>query len=260
MQNAFFREAGPNAATFKAMMDLLPDVAFYMKDAEGRIMALNRRNCDVCNIHDEMDAVGLHSDDIFPGQLAQSYIKDDEIVRRTGHPLVNSSDRYAADKSNDTHNKSIFPLCNRAGRFIGTACIYYNIPSVSAAPEWHGILKPATEYIANHYAERIQLEDLAKIVNTSPANFRRQFSRTFGVSPGRYITTIRLNAVRKLLETTDMLVSEIAVETGFWDQSHLTKMFKRERGLTPDAYRQRYRNTTTPSTSTKGLVRSRRVH
>ena len=57
LQSDFLRKAGPNAATFKAVMDALPEVAFYMKDAEGRIMALNRRNCDICNIHDELDAV-----------------------------------------------------------------------------------------------------------------------------------------------------------------------------------------------------------
>ena len=59
MQSAFLKKAGPNAATLKAMMDTLSDVGFYMKDTEGRIMALNRRNCELCNIHDEMDAIGL---------------------------------------------------------------------------------------------------------------------------------------------------------------------------------------------------------
>ena len=80
------------------------------------------------------------------------------------------------------------------------------------------------------------------MVDTSPSNFRRQFTRTLGISPGRYLTAIRLNAARKLLETTEKLVSEIANETGFWDQSHLTKLFKRERGITPGEYRRRHRH------------------
>ena len=92
LQASFMKKAGPNAATFKAMMDVLPEAAFYMKDAQGRIMALNRRNCDICNIHDELDAVGLHSDDIFPPALARSYIEHDHDVLKTGRPIVNLRD------------------------------------------------------------------------------------------------------------------------------------------------------------------------
>ena len=240
LQAEFFRKAGPNAATFKAMMDCLPEIAFYMKDAEGRIMALNRRNCDICNIHDELDAVGQHSDDLFPSVLAQSYIAHDKIVRQTRRPLLNQRNQRAADKSNDYHVKSIFPLFDPSGTVIGTTCLYYKVPSVDGTPDWHGRLKPVTEYIAAHYAEDITLDKLAQLVGTSSASFRRQFTHMFGVSPGRYITTIRINAARKLLETTDKLVSEIATETGFWDQSHFTKIFKRERGTTPGAYRRRH--------------------
>ena len=241
LQTDFLRKAGPNAATFKAMMDLLPEIAFYMKDADGRIMALNRRNCDICNIHDEIDAVGQRSDDIFPSALSQMYMAHDQTVRRTGHPLLNLRDGHSADWSNDSHIKSVFPLVDQEGRVIGTTCFYYKLPMPGDAPDWHSILKPVTEHIAKHYAENITLEFLAAMVGTSVSSFRRQFTRTFGLSPGRYLTTIRINAVRKLLETTDKLVSEIAAETGFLDQSHLTKLFKRERGTTPGAYRRRHR-------------------
>ncbi len=61
-------------------------------------------------------------------------------------------------------------------------------------------------------------------------------------SPGarRYLVTIRLNAARKLLTTTDMLIAEIATAVGFWDQSHFVKAFKRDRGETPRTYRKRH--------------------
>ena len=241
LQAEFLKKAGPNAATFKAMMDILPDVAFYMKDTEGRIMALNRRNCDYCNIHDELDAIGLHSNDIFPMALARSYLTYDQEVRNTGRPIINRLHQYTTDRSNDRHFKSVFPLFDRDGALLGTTCIYYKRPAISGAPDWHGLLKPVTEYINAHYAEDIPLEHLAAMVGTSVSNFRRQFAHTLGISPGRYLTTIRLNAARRLLETTDMLVAEIAAETGFFDQSHFTKMFKRERGITPGGYRRRHR-------------------
>lgn len=241
MHAAFLKAAGPNAATFKAMMDVLPDVAFYMKDAEGRIMAMNKRNCDNCNIHDELDAVGRRSIDIFPHQLAHDWVSIDNAVLRTGKPILNLTTDHNADRSHDKHVKSIFPVYNGNGRCIGTTCIYYTTRSTQGAPDWHGILKPVADYIQAHYNEDISVDELAAMTRTSPSNFRLQFSRTLGISPGRYITTIRLNAARKLLETTEMLISEIASETGFFDQSHFTKMFKHERGITPGEYRRRHR-------------------
>ena len=241
-QSAFFKKVRINTAMFKAIMDAMPNIAFYMKDTDGRIMALNRRNCDFCNIHDELEAVGRRSDDLFPRALADDYVSLDKTVRKTRRPLIAVRDRYPADKSNECNTKSIFPLFDENGRLVGTACLYYRTSTVDGAPDWHGRLKPITEYVNAHYADNITIDGLAAMIGTSPVNFRRQFSRTFGISPGHYITTIRLNAVRRLLETTDKLVADIAMETGFWDQSHLTKLFKRERGMTPGEYRRRHRS------------------
>ena len=59
-------------------------------------------------------------------------------------------------------------------------------------------------------------------------------------TPNKYLTTIRLNAARKLLTDTDKLISDIATETGFWDQSHFVKAFRAERGQTPSRYRREH--------------------
>ena len=242
-QMAFLKKAMLDAETLKTMMDALPEIALYIKDMDGRIMALNKRNCDISNMRDDLDAFGRRSDEIFPAPLAQSYVAHDKIVFKTGRPLIDYCDEYAADHSNAINRRSVFPLFDNTGRMIGIAGLYYQNTTVDGAPDWHGILKPVTEFISQHYAENITIDKLAGMVATSQTNFRRQFTRTFGISPGRYITTIRLNAARRLLETTDKLVSEIAVETGFWDQSHFTKTFKQFRGITPREYRRRHRQT-----------------
>ena len=71
----------------------------------------------------------------------------------------------------------------------------------------------------------------------SVATFRRIFAETMQTTPMRYLNTIRINAARRLLTRTDKLVSEIAVATSFWDQSHFIKAFRAERGQTPTEYR-----------------------
>ena len=207
-----------NAAALKQMLNDLPDVAVYIKDMGGHIMAPNRRTCDISNMRDDLDAFGRRSDDIFPLALARSYIAHDNVVFKTGRALVNYSDEYAADWSNAVNRRSVFPLFDAAGKMVGIVGVYYRNTIVHGAPDWHGMLKPITEYVEAHYAENIATEQLAEMVSMSHTNFRRRFTSTFGISPGCYITIIRINAARHLLETTDKLVADIAMETDFWDQ------------------------------------------
>ena len=67
------------------------------------------------------------------------------------------------------------------------------------------------------------------------------FMRIIGVRPGKYIIQQRLNAACRHLENTDLGIHDIAMATGFCDQSHFTKIFKRERGITPGEYRRKHR-------------------
>ena len=62
--------------------------------------------------------------------------------------------------------------------------------------------------------------------------------------PGRYIINTRINRACILLETTDRLISDIALSVGFCDQSHFIRTFKKIRGLTPSAYRRHHRSIT----------------
>ena len=82
---------------------------------------------------------------------------------------------------------------------------------------------------------------LAALAGMSLSCFKRLFTVTFSMSPGRYVLTVRINAARHLLENTDKLVSDIASECGFFDQSHFSKAFTRIRGVTPGTYRRQHR-------------------
>ena len=103
-------------------------------------------------------------------------------------------------------------------------------------------LREVAAFIAENYAKKIQLGELAAMAGLSESRFKHVFSKTFAATPGRYVTTIRLNAARRLLEESDDLLSDIATATGFFDQSHMTRTFKAMRGLTPGEYRRRHRS------------------
>lgn len=237
LRAAFFARIGPNAAAFRGLLEHASELCFYMKDRAGRIMALNRRNCEVCNIRSEWDAIGLTSRDLFPPTLADDYMALDREVLATGRPVLQRVTAHPADYSNRLMISDVHPLRDRRGRIVGTARTYRLTGRDSSEARNDDALRAVADEIDRRYAESLPLDALARRAGMSKSTFKRTFTRLFEVSPGQYLLRVRLNAARRLLETTDKLISDIALECGFYDQSHFSRLFQRARGLTPGAYR-----------------------
>ena len=82
---------------------------------------------------------------------------------------------------------------------------------------------------------RLTIETLAREAGLSPAHFARAFKETMGRAPHQYLLALRLARARRLLETTQATLSDIAQRAGFADQAHFTRLFKRAFGITPGA-------------------------
>ncbi len=94
-----------------------------------------------------------------------------------------------------------------------------------------------TDFILAHLSQDISLEALAQQIGFSPYHFARLFRQTTGESPHQFILRQRTEKARHLLKMTDMSLAHIALESGFANQSHFTRIFKHRLGLTPRAYR-----------------------
>src|SRR5438046_10654481 len=81
----------------------------------------------------------------------------------------------------------------------------------------------------------LTVEMLAREVGLSPAHFARAFKETIGRAPHQYLLGLRLERARRLLELCGADLSGIAQRTGFADQAHFTRLFKRAYRITPGA-------------------------
>ena len=90
-------------------------------------------------------------------------------------------------------------------------------------------------FIDAHYGERITLERLAEVACLSKYHLIRSFTRRVGISPYAYLEAVRMNAAKELLSRGETPV-RVAQRTGFSDQSHFTRFFKKIIGLTPAQY------------------------
>ena len=100
-----------------------------------------------------------------------------------------------------------------------------------------------------HFAEPLDVADLARAAGLSPAHFSREFRATFGESPHAYLLTRRLERAATLLTTTDRSVAEICFEVGLQSLGSFTTSFKRTYGLSPAAFRAAH-----PSAASRALV------
>ncbi|NVB40962.1 helix-turn-helix transcriptional regulator [Pseudenhygromyxa sp. WMMC2535] len=95
------------------------------------------------------------------------------------------------------------------------------------------------EFIDGRLGEPIGVATLASLVEMGKHHFSRTFRATFGASPSAWLRERRLERARSLLMKTSASIASIAAQSGFADQSHLTRWFARHYGITPAALRRR---------------------
>ena len=100
------------------------------------------------------------------------------------------------------------------------------------------MIKKSLDYIQVHLNETITLTDLAEQCSLSPCQYGRMFKRVMGCTPITYVLEKRIHYAMRLLSETDMMISTIAVKSGFNNFSYFNRCFRQYQGFTPSEYRQ----------------------
>lgn len=96
-------------------------------------------------------------------------------------------------------------------------------------------IRRVREFIVENISENIKLQDLAEIARLSPFHLNRVFTRQIGLPPHAFQNQLRIEKAGNLIRQKKSL-SEIACSTGFADQSHFNRFFKRYTGVTPKRF------------------------
>lgn len=126
------------------------------------------------------------------------------------------------------------------------------VPRLGQRPDRR--LVRAVDFINVNLGSHITLRDVAAASGLSMAALARLFPDQLGSSPYAYILQKRVEKAVQLLQSTDMQIAQVALETGFADQSHLTKALRRHLGHTPNRLR---RDRTEPATTAAGWPASK---
>ena len=218
------------------LFDHLPEIYFFVKNAEGRFVFANRSILDALGLPDESAIVGKTDYDLFDSDLAARYLEEDNLVMRTREPVV---DRVwlVPDRDGTLHwyLSSKRPLFGSGGEVLGIAGVMRDFDRAGSAVGPYRRVSPVLSWVQEHYHEPISVADLADLIDTSVSTLERTFKELFAISPSAYVTRVRLHAARRALAETDDSINDVALDCGFYDQSHFTKKFRATFGTDPVA-------------------------
>lgn len=236
LRDAFFKQLGDEQVIVR-LFDHLPSVYFFIKDAQGRFMYVNDALKKVLG-KDNAHIIGRTDDDFFSPELADSYRAEDREVMAAGETIADRV--WLVPDTSGALNwflSTKTPLTDRKGNAIGIAAAMQDVQKTGAVLGPYEQMSEVVRFVADHYAEKITVDELAALAHLSTSQFTRQFNRLFQMTPGRYLTRIRINAACSLLTRTDLDLTSIADQCGFHDASHFIKQFKKQMGMTPGEYR-----------------------
>lgn len=223
------------------LFDFLPLVYMYVKAADGRYLRANHVVQRVMGVTSEADITGRTDFDFFPPAIATQYVEEDRRVIASAEPLTDQI--WLVPDSQGVpqiYSCNKIPLFGKRRRVIALAGVKRPYKDAHLPDAGHGRLLKVVQFVTSNYGEEISVSDLAAQAHLSASQLHREFSRLFGITPNHYIREVRVGVARHLLETTQDSIASIAQQTGFYDQSHLTRQFKTSTGITPTQYRRNF--------------------
>jgi AraC family transcriptional regulator len=178
---------------------------------------------------------------IKPGQLALAAAEDSALEARlkermSGYdqPLMGIARTLAAESADGYPNGPLF-WNEAAGSFLnrlvfGHTSMPERLPRGMLGKR---ALQLIRDYVLTHLAEPIEVAKLAKLAGRSSFHFSRVFAKSVGMTPHRYVVHLRLQAAIEHARKGRTGLAEIAADTGFSDQSHLSRWVRRVYGVTP---------------------------
>lgn len=241
-QSSFFDQQ-PMAEDLFKLFEFLPSAYFYAKDSQHRYVGMNQKVLhEVFGLDSPDEIFGKTDLDFQPPVLAEAYHAEDRRVLESGKtiakevwlvPHVQGSPKwYVSSKT---------PLRNSTGEVIGLAGVMYRVESPKDKKLHLRELTPAINQMELRFTGDLSMAEMAGHAGLSSTQFNAKFREILRMSPTEYLQKLRVEAAQRLLTKSDKPIAAIGYQVGFYDQSHFTKRFKTTTGLTPLAYRRRFR-------------------
>ena len=221
------------------LFDALGDVAFFIKDREGRYLSVNTTMVRRCGLRTKADIIGKTALEVHPAPLAHTYMAQDRLVIDSGAALSKHLELHLYPTRRRgwclTHK---VPLRGEAGAIVGLAGTSQDLGLADERHPVYGKIAAIAQHIGDNYAGHVSMEQLAAQADLSLSRVERLFQRVFHYSPRRLLLQTRLSAAMAKIEAGGAeSIADIAYACGYTDHSAFSRQFKAHTGMSPVQYR-----------------------
>ena len=220
------------------LFESAPDTAFFIKDSQGRYLVVNESLLARHGLKCHQDAIGKRPSDICPGDFGRVPTEQDTRILLTGQPIVDHLEmQWHLPHEPVWCLTTKLPIVAEDGSITGVIGFSRDVRIPLENQEIPKAFADILEHFEQNLIEYGTASVLAQRSGISLQRFARLTKRLFGLTPSQFMSKTRIAVASRLLFETDQPVSEIALTSGFYDQSAFTRAFHAATGVPPKAYR-----------------------
>jgi len=224
--------------TAEALFDCLPDVVFFIKDAEGRYAAVNHTLVGRCGLRDKAQLIGHRPSEYQGALLGMNSEAQDKRVLTNGQAITKQLELHIyPNRKVGWCLTTKLPLFDANGRVAGLVGVSQDLRLPDMTTADYEQVAAAVRYAKNNIAVAPTVRMLANAASMSPYCLDRRMQRVFGLTTGQWMLKLRLDIARQQLIESDLPIAAVALNAGYSDQSAFTRQFSRATGLSPSKFR-----------------------
>lgn len=220
------------------LFDFAPDVAFFVKDAAGKYVAVNQSLVERHGLKSKSQVIGRCPREICPGEFGQIPTEQDHKILQTGRPLHEHLEMQLLTPETPVWCLTTkLPIKDSGGKILGIVGFSRDLRVALNPKEVPKDFAAALKEFEQSLAPELTPAWLAERSHLSPQRLARLTKRLFGLPPSHLMTKTRIAAAARMLRENKLSVSDIAHACGFYDHSAFTRAFRSAIGVTPTDFR-----------------------
>lgn len=219
------------------LWDQLDEIAFWIKDLEGRFVWVNLTLAEQAQASRE-SILGTRDSDWFFNELASVYMEDDAVLLKERQPILNKPELVMSpDGGVGWYATSKYPYYDAIGRLVGSCGMNRPMEAAGELPVEYSDLSLIVRHARRNMAKGVTVAELASTAHVSLSTLERTVRRHLRITPQELLHRIRMNRARHLLTSSTLKVGEIALECGYESFSAFSRAFRKVYDCSPGALR-----------------------